>query len=355
MNKEDQSKIIQRYNNKEKISKIADDYGISYQHCWKILKQHNVKNRGEGRLSNKKYFFDTDYFNSVNTEEKAYWLGFLYADGCNFEKRNTVSISLAEQDKDHLKRFAESIKLSKEIRLISPKLKTKNSQLQYLIDATDPFFSKSLSKLGCGQAKTFKLKFPTEDQVPSYLINHFIRGYFDGDGSVYIILGKKIGYKPSFGIGIVGTRPFITSLNEIIKKIGINAHICTRHPERKNNIVQLSFGGNIAVEKFLYFLYKDGNIFLPRKYQKYKILLEINNIKHKKVKQIDLSGEVVKVYSSSREAAQEINGNYNCIEQQCRGTAYIYSKRNGKKVRKKELYKGFKWQYCENPFLKFYE
>ena len=75
------------------IGKIHGTVGMS---VWNVLKRHGVK----VNKTNRKYTLDESYFDQIDTEEKAYFLGLLYADGCNYEKKNTISIGL--QDKDIL-------------------------------------------------------------------------------------------------------------------------------------------------------------------------------------------------------------------------------------------------------------
>ena len=54
------------------------------------------------------YTFDTHFFDEINTQEKAYVLGFLFADGYNYEKRGVVSLSLQEKDKEILDKISKS-------------------------------------------------------------------------------------------------------------------------------------------------------------------------------------------------------------------------------------------------------
>lgn len=81
----------------------------------KILKDNNIK-----IISNveklRKYEIDENYFDIIDSEHKAYTLGFLYADGYNNEKKNIVKISLMEDDIDILKQIREPICPNKPLR-----------------------------------------------------------------------------------------------------------------------------------------------------------------------------------------------------------------------------------------------
>jgi len=110
--------------------------------------------------------------------------------------------------------------------------------------------------------KTFNLKFSIN--IENNLIRHFIRGYFDGDGSVYENNG-------TLNISIVGTIDF---LNEIKKMLINNCNLNDtmfddRHLERKNNICALRYGGNIIVNRIYHYLYDNSMIYLKRKNAKF--------------------------------------------------------------------------------------
>jgi hypothetical protein len=128
----------------------------------------------------------SNYFNEINTQEKAYILGLLYADGCNSTESRTINIALKEDDLNILIKIKNAIKASQEIKLRKRSLEKSNIGYQrkdmYKLSITDKQISEDLTKWGCVKAKTFKLKFPYFLQKE--LIKHFIRGYFDGDGCI---------------------------------------------------------------------------------------------------------------------------------------------------------------------------
>jgi intein/homing endonuclease len=197
-NKEKVSILIKRYKNGEVISKIAKDIGSTYKSCWRILKKNNIKIRID---TNRKYKFSIDIFDKIDSEEKAYWLGFLYADGNNYEKRSTVSLVLALKDKDHILKFMKFLSLNRPLRTGSNLSFPKKSEFASIC-ATDIHFSKRLAELGMMANKTHKLTFPSF--IDKKLIRHFIRGYFDGDGSVFFTQRKRT-HKPSYGASFVST------------------------------------------------------------------------------------------------------------------------------------------------------
>ena len=228
---------------------LAKEYPISLTAINGLLRRNGYKAKSQSELQ-RKYNIDEAFFDVINTEEKAYFLGLLYADGCNATNRNSVILSLKEDDKEILEKLNSLLQSKK------PLGHTNSGQTTLLI--SNKHISQRLIELGCHRAKTYSLVFPSEEQVPKQLIRHFVRGYFDGDGWV----GKK-------SISVVSTLDFCNSLAEILKDLfNINCYIRARHPERNNTIRMLELN-NKSARTFLNWIYKDSNIHLQRKYERY--------------------------------------------------------------------------------------
>ena len=125
--------------------------------------------------------------------------------------------------------------------------------------------------------KTFKIVFPSYNKVPKKLIHHFIRGYFDGDGCICVYKVKFIRNNHKYintkcCINIVGTEQFLTELKKILENNNIkcNSKLYKRHKERFNNIRTLMISGKQNCKSFYKFAYKDSNVFLSRKYERFK-------------------------------------------------------------------------------------
>lgn len=275
----DQQKIelVQRYGKGERISAIATSLGSSYRACWAMLKRRNVEMRNDGPLANRKYTFDTKVFDAIDTQEKAYWLGFLYADGYNFEKRYTVSVRLAPVDVSHLRKYRAFLSLERPFSVVTPKKQAgfEGSTGTVGVIATDMHFSKRLRELGVTTNKSFNLQFPTKEQVPHPLLPHFIRGYFDGDGCISIGR-RKLGHKSSAIVNIVGSRSFILQLQRVIESVTTRSgslRVC--NPMAKSSVVTITVNGNGVSRTLLDWLYKDATVYLDRKHKKYQEVLRI--------------------------------------------------------------------------------
>ena len=251
-------------------NQLSKYFPISQVAINKLLRRNGYAAKSPSELK-RKYPIAEDFFDAIDTEEKAYILGLLYADGYNNTDRNSVNLGLKESDKEILDKITNLIQPTKPLQYVDTSASRKNigfenSQNEYRLVIANKHISERLVELGCGKAKTHNLIFPTEEQVPKHLVRHFVRGYFDGDGWV----GEK-------AISIVSTLNFCNSLAEILKEeFNINCYIRARHPERNNSIRMLELSTKSA-RTFLKWIYKDSNIHLQRKHDRYLKQIEYEN------------------------------------------------------------------------------
>lgn len=214
-----------------------------------------------------KHFVNKDYFEKIDTEWKAYWLGFLYADGCNDFSNCCVRLKLQKSDIDLLQKFKKSLQSTAPIktfwakeRVIQNRRIDPKENCEIIICCKK--MCEDLIKHGCVPNKTYSLQFPSFDVVPENLFRHFIRGFLDGDGWTCCNLEKKM-----VSIGFVGINSFITPLCDyLVKTLGIE-NIKVK-PQPDTVAVEISWGGLYDCEKIYNFLYNDANIFLRRKLDK---------------------------------------------------------------------------------------
>ena len=200
--------------------------------------------------------FDNCIFDKIDTEEKAYWLGFLEADGCVHSGNGDfrIELGLKAEDYHHLEKFKKFIGKNN-------KISWRASTKSYRFNFRDKKIHSDLIRLGCVPKKSLILNFPNESQVPDNLLKHFIRGYFDGDGSFWFE-GKQ------FGLNILSSSSFLNGLKKRIK-IFSDISIYPVHYERPNGAYRIQTGSSDVINAFLEWIYKDSNIYLDRKYQKY--------------------------------------------------------------------------------------
>jgi DNA-binding transcriptional regulator WhiA len=210
------------------------------------------------------YSLNENIFADIDTQEKAYWLGFLFADGYNSEEKRSITLGLASVDKDHIQKFREFLSSNSPVKVRPPR--RPHEQPIHIVNICSTKLSKDLAKLGCMQAKTFKIKFPI--WMDSLLWRHFIRGYFDGDGSVGIYRSRK---SVNCSIAIVSNQKFLSQLKSILKStVGVNSQISKTFNNNRSDVRCLYSGGNRQTLRFLQWIYGEASTVLDRKYQTYK-------------------------------------------------------------------------------------
>lgn len=248
--------IIQMYNNGLSCQKIANQLKCSESFINKRLVNLNIAKRDNSIYKKRK--FDDNFFNTIDNEEKAYWLGFMYADGCVQEKKNGQKlISLAVKDKEVIDKFIISLQ---------GEFLTKTYKDVYAVHLTSKIMFDALVKHGCIPRKSLVLVFPS---ITKSLVHHFIRGYFDGDGCVYITHPKNPNKTntiyTNIGVGICGTRKFLEGLS---KEAPINE--AKKDKRKEGNIWYASVSGSKKARAFYNYIYKDATVFLTRKKDKFE-------------------------------------------------------------------------------------
>lgn len=250
--------IIDKYVNENyHISTLSKLFSCSPDAIRRLLRKNKIKLRGckQGFPRNE------NYFENIDTSEKAYWLGFLYADGCVHS--NEAEISLGSIDKEHIEKFKNAIGAINNKITVTQDTRFKNAKPIYGFTIRDKKIHNDLIKWGCIPQKSLKLE--TIPNIPRNYISHFIRGYFDGDGNIHYLKRQK-GYRLSF----TGTKSF---LEEIKKELEVQK-ISVANTDSKCFLLQIS--GRKQVIRILNYLYKDSkeSTRLNRKYNHYLNCLE---------------------------------------------------------------------------------
>lgn len=218
----------------------------------------------------RKYEINEDFFDEINTQEKAYFLGILFADGYNNYDKSNIRLSLQEGDIQILNDLKALLYKNNDKPLGRSKKENCNDLLY--LDLTNKHISNKLKELGMIQNKTFLITFP---EIPHNLYNHFIRGYMDGDGCINYFLLKGKHFKCQ--LRMLGTLEFLQKVQSIINE---NSNT-TGSIRKRGNIYELAYSSRNQVIKACSYIYSDSVIFLERKFNKY---LEIKNYKNGRYK-----------------------------------------------------------------------
>lgn len=222
---------------------------------------------------------ENTFFDNIDNEKKAYMLGYYYADGnCNL-KHGNVSITQTKSDSYIIELFQQ---LSPHTKITETK-ECVNKKTGYISKPTlsisigSKHMAETLESYGIGHNKTYESK-TDFSFIPENLMIHFIRGYFDGDGTVCVTNGKK---KIANKNGEIKEYNYSNYTWQIIchnkEPLAIIQAFLSKKYDIYSNIIQEKRGGNYLLlvnRKKEFFklrdvLYKDASYFLSRKKDKY--------------------------------------------------------------------------------------
>lgn len=239
---------------------IAKKYCISQPAVSVILKRNNIKHPGKYRLNSGKLKVDVDYFKEIDDKYKAYWLGYLTADG-NINKGNN-KCTLISKDYEVIDKFKKSISSDHKIN-INRNLdnRTNSINVSYSIQITNQNFVNNLINIGVTNKKTDNMILPS---MSDSLIPYFYAGLFDGDGSIgYRKAGNKL------RVSLIATKELLLYLqNILLNKFSVSETKLQKVTKNKQNVWKMFLYKDSLV--FLQWIYSDNDfIYLTRKYNIY--------------------------------------------------------------------------------------
>ena len=278
--------IINMYNEWNSCETIALKYKVSSATINRLLKDNNIfirdkntRNDNSGYI-NKIYYYNDDYFEIIDSEDKAYWLGFLFADGCVDIKYNKngntkggrVEITLKSDDEYMLYNFAQA--LNGNIPITPRQVKLNGKIFNAIrINIHSIKMCNDLCKLGCVPRKSLILEPPKN--VPDEFINSFIRGYFDGDGHVGYYPDST---SPNINVSFSGNKIFLEWVKNILTINNINSNNIVK--DKRHNVYELRISNRKNIAKFYDFLYLNCHYIMDRKKDKFELALKDFNIPH---------------------------------------------------------------------------
>jgi hypothetical protein len=231
-----------------------------------IHKTWGRKNFSEAK---KKYKLNESIFNIIDEEWKSYFLGWMFTDGNLYKKakKNTISLCITESDKYILDYFnCKIFNCTKPLNYRKERLKKGTNYLckplwRFQIDSK--MLIKTFENLGIVENKSLIIQFPKYIELD--LMKHFIRGVFEGDGCISV---NRI--EPNRRICFFSaSQNFIKDLQTFLKdQLQIDSKIAIKQ-NPKNNLYILSFFKKADILKFKNYIYKDCEMYLKRKYEKF--------------------------------------------------------------------------------------
>lgn len=247
--------IMEKYHNNERVEDIAIELQCSRYMLYQKFNEWNISRRNKIKAkprSNAIYTINYEYFKKIDTEHKAYWYGFLLADG--YVNERELSLCVKNTDIDIIQIFAEDIETDVPIKY--------DKYGNPFITIVCKELSKSLLDKGFHNRKSWSIDFDyIKSFVPDELFNHFIRGMFDGDGCL-----KYYSYpylkKPQLHFGYTGVKnvcefikDFFDINRDLIFEGNVTYTVVSRDP---NKIIEICT-----------YLYNNSTIYLKRKYEIY--------------------------------------------------------------------------------------
>lgn len=268
----------------QSLRELQTHFGVSQKVINRWLSESGIEKR---KSNSSKYVINQHFFDLIDTEEKAYWIGFIWCDGYVLKRSRksleySFKLALSEKDEDHLYKFRSSIESD------SPIYRYEVGKGGFSSEFMESRFRTSNKHLGSTLYHSYGLipnRYNTDkliNRIPDNLVRHFIRGIYDAEGSVSVYYHKvKEHYNPSLKM-VMG----ITSYSELLEyiqnhfiEVGLkNNKIATeqRHKGRDQHCLALKYSGARQVTKILDYLYQDATIYLERKYKKYQDIKLIN-------------------------------------------------------------------------------
>lgn len=239
------NQIIQTYLELKSIGQTATVLSLPYR------KVHSALSKSTSYVSSRKKpvrtnTYNKDYFKIIDSSDKAYFLGLIKADGYINKERHLLAIRLQAKDVELLEAFCEAINLPKSrINKIKSRRLNQADGVEVAVLNTE-FVSPLLS---------IKSTIP---YIPEEFASDFIRGYFDGDGTIAYRNMKKL----YFSVAIMGSPNDASMLEYIMKYVKGFTKIYT---DKRSNLPYLKTDNQETIKLFRDAVYKDADIYLTRK------------------------------------------------------------------------------------------
>jgi len=230
------------------ILKISSIFNVS---STSIIQMTQRKGLYKCRINRRK--INSNAFDKIDNESKAYWLGFLVADGCVCNGR--ITFRLAGKDYAHLVKFRQFLKSTHLI-----KREDNHGYPSVCFSVTNRHIANSIRKLGIPKDKSHNLEnFP---DVPKHLRRHFLRGLFDGDGCFNVM---KIGNHRKLRFIFISTIKMAKSVQKELMEECLLNKTKLYIPKHSLSSAYITYNGNKQLKRIYDYFYKDATVYLERK------------------------------------------------------------------------------------------
>lgn len=258
---EQKEEICSQYYDKT-AKELAKEYGVSIPYISNIWRDNGLKGK-----TNRVYRLNENYFEDIDCDEKAYWLGFLAADGVVYKPTDNrqcfIQMTVAHKDEDIIKKFQKSLDTNHPYTTI----KKDENKIYHTLSVSSDKMANDLSKYNIKPRKTYSDNWPT--LLEEHFIPAYIRGYFDGDGSISSNIKLNNLYQVNvcisgFGHNLQHFVDYLASKNINSRLAKDNRKYNTK--EKDDFFCSLCFSNKKEKANFLHLIYDNASIYLERKY-----------------------------------------------------------------------------------------
>ena len=249
---EEESKIAQLYLYGISARNIAKLYGLNHHiSIVDAIKRQGVEQRSAPER-NRIHKLNNTVFNSVDNQNAAYWLGFLYADGSTNEK--SLNVALKGEDFTHLEKLKSFLETDASVVMREKQCKGKKYPSADLY-VTDRHLIERLHFYGVSVGRQSPRE--TMERIPKHLFRHWLRGLFDGDGCAFT--------NPNSGINFLADSILLELIRNHLFSVGVE-----NNPNRKikrhskSDVYYLSYGGRKVAMRVIDYMYQDAITWLER-------------------------------------------------------------------------------------------
>lgn len=249
--------ICKRYVKGQNTYELAKVFNVCHETIRKVLRKRGVLLRSRTEAG-RKYRIDKTYFREINTEEKAYSFGYFIAEGNIIVRRKqskTLQITVSTEEKEHLQKL---VNLFSDYRVHIRKSGARRAARVFIISNE---FVEALFENGF-YPHTNPVTLPRIQNRQLY--RHLIRGYWDGDGTLY---RRKDG---TWTIAFVGNFSLLNWVREFLaENCGTKpTKALVKIPNTKNTYA-LRYDGNKQAFRVAQWLYSDAHVFFERRWKRY--------------------------------------------------------------------------------------
>jgi hypothetical protein len=288
------------FNKKHTITEISKITNIPFSTIKYQLKKHGyiLENKSHAG-NNRRHNIDINFFKKIDSKNKAYILGLIISDGY---VDNNYKLTLTSKDLDLVEIFKKELKSEHKLaRYDIFDKRTNNIYCRYSLQVASKEIVNDLNKLGIFANKSFNCTMPN---IPQELIWHFIRGVFDGDGTIHQPKNNKLG---RLRFSIIGSEKLLVEINNHFKNNGIHGVFIrkTNYDNPQGNLIKLDCTKFQDINTIKNFLYKDSEgLKLSRKYELFQTLKEYKRGTYDRthlLKRIDMYENTTKKYIKTYE------------------------------------------------------